>query len=172
VSRATRWAPKRCGSTPTWTAPCGQYGLLHTDRADDVIDPPVRSGTDCSAVHRLSDSSTPTLPAVEIVLFRPAARPGDAGFLTFEVDPRRFPFDCRGPGRGTRVGDAELNGTLCLETETGVVWPTYNPSPPRQRTPRAWRAGTRTADRYGLIMRDLAVVGAFFATPDGPTQRR
>jgi hypothetical protein len=39
-------------------------------------------------------------------------------------------------GSGDCVGEAAMNGACCIETELGVIWPTYNPHVPVIRRPK------------------------------------
>ena len=39
-------------------------------------------------------------------------------------------------GPGELIGEAAMNGALCIDTGQGVIWPTYNPRIPVLRRPR------------------------------------
>jgi hypothetical protein len=76
------------------------------------------------------------VPRHPIVAVWPAnAAGGDAAALVLDAEDRAW-LGRKAEGSGDLVGEAAMNGVCCIETELGVIWPSYNPRVPVIRRPK------------------------------------
>ena len=76
------------------------------------------------------------VPRHPVVAVWPAgARGGEPALLVVDTGDTDW-LSMKAEGAGDLVGEAAMNGTCCIDTAHGVIWPRYNPRIPAVRRPR------------------------------------